>query len=208
MFILKKNAFACHLQNGGYFDNQPLPGISPIVYNPLFLKFTETTGLSDGPLKYWANVTGWCYQHVLSQGSGRSVLEYLRYLHQFHFMERCLSGSGWSRQFLRQFQLWYVKPGLSCRPTCRIGCRISNTRVIKLLDFVHWGSYYWRQPGRQAGGQQSLRQLLSSGLDLCPLALLQLLGYRAQLWVLGTTYGFNNNWEQAMDSILHIIKVS
>ena len=119
---------------------------------------------------------------------------YLRYLHQFHFIERCLSGSDWSSQFLRQFQLWYAKPGLSCRPTCRIGCRISNTRVFKLPDFVHWGSYYWRQPGRQAGGQQSLRQLLSSGLELCPLALLQLLSYRAQLWVLGTPYGFNTNW--------------
>ena len=128
------------------------------------------------------------------------ILEYLRYLHQFHFMERCLSGSDWSRQFLRQFQLWYAKPGLSCRPTCRIGCRISNTKVFKLPDFVHWGAYYWRQPGRQAGGQQSLRQLLSSGLELCPLALLQLLSYRAQLWVLGTPYGFNTDWEQAMDS--------
>ena len=128
------------------------------------------------------------------------VQGYLRYQHQIHFMERCLSGSDWSSQFLRQYQLWYAKPGLSCRPTCRIGCRINNTRVFKLPGFVHWGSYYWRQPGRQAGGQQSLRQLLSSGLELCPLALLQLLSYRAQLWVLGTPYGFHTNWEQAMDS--------
>ena len=74
-----------------------------------------------------------------------------------------------------------------------------NTRVFKLPDFVHWGSYYWRQPGRQAGGQQSLRQLLSSGLELCLLALLQLLRYRAQHWALGTPYGFNTNWKQGMD---------
>ena len=33
------------------------------------------------------------------------VLEYLRYPHQFHFMERCWSGSDWSRQFLRQFHI-------------------------------------------------------------------------------------------------------
>ena len=137
------------------------------------------------------------------------VMEYLRYLHQFHFMERCLSGSGWSSQFLRQFQLWYAKPGLSCRPTCRIGCRISNTRVFKLPDFVHWGSYYWRQPGRQAGGQQSLRQLFSyqdwsyarwpcygfsaTGLNS---------GYSALHMAL-TPIG-NRPWTQ----VLHIIKVS
>ena len=58
------------------------------------------------------------------------------------------------------------------------------------------------------GDNQDVRQVdnstcdsfLSSGLELCPLALLQLLSYRAQLWVLGTPYGFNTNWEQAMDS--------
>ena len=137
------------------------------------------------------------------------VMQCLRYLHQFHFMERCLSGSGWSSQFVRQFQLWYAKPGLSCRPTCRIGCRISNTRVIKLPDFVHWGSYYWRQPGRQAGGQQSLRQLFSyqdwsyarwpcygfsaTGLNS---------GYSALHMAL-TPIG-NRPWTQ----VLHIIKVS
>ena len=146
-------------------------------------------------LRYWFCDWGHLeFADYLCDISPSGVLEYLRYLHQFHFIERCLSGSDWSSQFLRQFQLWYAKPGLSCRPTCRIGCRISNTRVFKLPDFVHWGSYYWRQPGRQAGGQQSLRQLLSSGLELCPLALLQLLSYRAQLWVLGTPYGFNTNW--------------
>ena len=73
-------------------------------------------------------------------------------------------------------------------------------RVFKLHDFVLLGSYYWRQPGRQAGEQQFLRHLLSSGLELCPLALLQLLSYRAQLWVLDTPYGSNTNCEQAMDS--------
>ena len=75
-------------------------------------------------------------------------------------MERCLNGSSRSSQFQRQFQLWYATPGLSCRPSCMIGCRISNARVFKLPDFVHWGSYYRRQPVRQAGGQQPLRQLL------------------------------------------------
>ena len=99
-------------------------------------------------------------QSTIKETAG-CVLEYLRYLHQFHFMERCLSGSDWSSQFLRQIQLWYAKPWLSCRPSCRIGCRISNTRVFKLPAFEHWGWYYWRQPARQAGRQQSLRQLLS-----------------------------------------------
>ena len=125
------------------------------------------------------------------------------YIHLFwNILNICINFILWRDVWvaLRQFQLWYAKPGLSCRPTCRIGCRISNTRVFKLPDFVHWGSYYWRQPGRQAGGHHSLRQLLSSGLELCPLALLQLLSYRAELWVLGTPYGVHTNWEQAMDS--------
>ena len=76
------------------------------------------------------------------------------------FNGKFLSGSDWGSQFQRQFQLWYAKPGLPCRPSCTIGCRISNTRVFKLPGFVHYGSYHWKHPARQTGGQQSLRHLL------------------------------------------------
>ena len=68
----------------------------------------------------------------------------------------------WSTQFPRQFQLWYAKPGLSCRPTCRIGCRISNTRVFKVdrAQFIFYNCVDFcaaHSPGAKMGTWKCLR---------------------------------------------------
>ena len=115
-------------------------------------------------LPLWFEIDKFCIQLCTANSTKLNltqnvacVLEYLRYLHQLNFMEICLSGSDWSSQFLRQFQLWYAKPGLSCRLNCRIGCRISNTRVFKLPDFVLWPHI--------TGDNQDVRQVDSSPCD-------------------------------------------